>query len=279
MPAVIQLMTRMMLYNTLLCCGLDPDLNKIPTSIRGTPEERVLKFLKDVVDVTAEHVCAYKAQKAFFDMLIGGHEVLAEVITYIHSKHSGIPVIVDCKIGDIGNTMQAYTHNLFGLLQADGLLVNPYMGDDALLPLGEYADKAIIVLAKTSNPAGDGIIQDVILSDGRPLWQYVLDLIITRWNRNGNMIPTLSSTVGLDMAAVRRQIPNNMPILLAGVGAQGGNYNDLSRLVNRQGVGVFVGSSRGILYPPSQRDHSWLSEVEMAAIELKDRLNHARGAV
>lgn len=271
-----QILERMKSHNTLLCCGLDPDLKRMPPEIIGrktSDEEKVFEFLRGVVDVTASHVCAYKAQKAFFDVLAGGHDVLKKLIDYIHTSHPGIPVIVDCKIGDIENTMEAYIRNLFGSLQADGIVVNPYMGDDVVLPLTELTDKAIVVIVKTSNPSG-GIVQDVTLQNGQPFWRHVLDLVVNRWNRNTNMIPVLSSTVGLNMAEIRPLIPDGMPILLAGVGAQGGNYADLRNLLNSEGVGVFINSSRGILYPQSRQP--WRIAIEKAAVELQEALNNER---
>lgn len=272
-----QILERMKTHDTLLCCGLDPDLKKMPPAIIGrntSDEEKVLAFLWGVIDVTASHVCAFKAQKAFFDVLSGGHDVLKELIDYIHTSNPGIPVIVDCKIGDIENTMEAYIQNLFGSLKADGIVVNPYMGDDVMLPLVELADKSIVVLVKTSNPSG-GIVQDVILQDGQPLWQHMLNLVVNRWNRSENMIPVLSSTVGLNMEELRAIVPDNMPILLAGVGAQGGSYADLRKLLNSEGVGVFVNSSRSILYP-QQSQQSWQNAVEKVAVELKEALNKER---
>jgi len=271
-----QILERMKSHNTLLCCGLDPDLKRMPPELVGkeiSDEDKVLEFLQATVDVTAPHVCAYKVQKAFFDVLAGGHDVLKKLIGYIHTSHPGIPVIVDCKIGDIENTMVAYIQNLFGSLQADGIVVNPYMGDDVVLPLTELADKSIVVIVKTSNPSG-GIVQDVALQNGQPLWRHILDLVVNRWNRNTNMIPVLSSTVGLNMAEIRPLIPDGMPILLAGVGAQGGNFADLRNLLNSEGIGVFVNSSRDILYPKSQQH--WQIAIEEATVGLKEALNNER---
>jgi len=273
-----QILERMKTHDTLLCCGLDPDLKKMPPEIIGrqtSDEDKVFEFLRGVVDVTASHVCAYKAQKAFFDVLAGGHDVLKKLIDYIHTSHPGIPVIVDCKIGDIENTMAVYIQNLFGLLQADGIVVNSYMGDDVVLPLVELTNKSIVVLVKTSNPSG-GIVQDVVLQNGQPLWRHVLDLVVNRWNRNTNMIPVLSSTVGLNMEELRALVPDKMPILLAGVGAQGGSYANLRKLLNSEGVGVFVNSSRSILYS-QQSQQSWQSAVEKAAVGWKEVLNKERG--
>lgn len=271
-----QIFERMRTNNTLLCCGLDPDLRKMPLELIGekiSDEEKVLKFLQVVIEATASHVCAYKAQKAFFDVLPDGHDVLKKLIDYIHTSYPGIPVIVDCKIGDIKNTMEAYIKNLFGSLRADGIVVNPYMGDDVLLPLAELADKSIVVLVKTSNPSG-GVVQDVVLQSGQPLWRHILDLVVNRWNHNANMVPVLSSTVGLNMTEIRPLIPDKMPIFLVGVGTQGGNYADLHNLLNSDGIGVFVNLARNILYPQSREP--WQIAIEKAAVELKEALNNER---
>lgn len=264
--------------NSLLCCGLDPDLSKIPNepSYKELSDERkVVSFLKSVVDLTAPNVCAYKIQKAFFDRFPLGHDALKETISYIHTNHKGIPAIVDCKIGDIGNTMQAYLDNLFNELHADGIVVNPYMGDDVMKPMVQYPNKAIVVLAKTSNPGG-GVVQDVLTKDGIPMWQHVLKLTTERWNESGNMIPVISSTVGLDMTNVRKLIPDYMPILLAGVGAQGGTYVDLSKLLNSQRSGVFVNSSRGIIYAKAESRQAWQDAISESSKVLKEALNKER---
>lgn len=259
--------------STRLCVGLDPDLGKLPSVIRksGDSAEQTYNFLLGVVGSTADLVCAYKPQKAFFDLLPGGHEVLKTIINHIHSYHPRIPVIIDCKVGDIDNTMAAYAANIFGKLGADGIIVNPYMGDDVFTPLREYADKAIVVLVKTSNP-GATVIQDALLRSGRTLWQYVLEQVVDRWNQNNNLIPVLSATAGLDFASVRRQIPDQMPILLAGGGVQGGSFADLPKLLNSSGHGVFVNSSRGILYPPDLDDGDWKAAIRAAAQRFKAEL-------
>lgn len=262
--------------NTRLCVGLDPDLTKFSKEILSastTPDQKIYDFLTGVVDVTAGYVCAYKAQKAFFDLVPGGQEVLMEVIAYAHTHYPEIPVIVDCKVGDIENSMAAYAATIFSKLGADGIVVNPYMGDDVLEPLKEYADKAVVVLAKTSNPGGS-IVQDVVLQSGLPFWQHVLELIVHRWNTNGNLIPVISSTADIRLDEVRLQIPDMMPILFAGVGAQGGSLSGVKQLLNSEQSGVFVNSSRGIIFSqPSQPDVDWKIGVKEAAIRLMLELN------
>ena len=276
MKANDQLFKQMKLKNTLLCCGLDPDLKKMPLEItkkETSDEDKVLEFLIGVVDVTAPHICAYKIQKAFFDILNQGHGVLKKITEYIHVTYPGIPVFIDCKIGDIENTMKVYIQNLFDSIKADGIVVNPYMGEDVMLPLIKMADKSIIVLVKTSNPSGR-IIQDVILQNGQPLWRYILNLVVNHWNGKRNIIPVLSSTEELNFTEIRSLLPDKMPILLAGVGTQKGSYANLYELLNSEGIGVFINSSRSILYPKSSKP--WKIAIEEVAIKMKEELNRRR---
>jgi orotidine-5'-phosphate decarboxylase len=158
-------------------------------------------------------------------------------------------------------------------MMADGILVNPYMGNDVIQPLMDHTNKAIVVLAKTSNPGG-GVIQNVVLHNGQLLWEYILEQIVGPWNKHRNMIPVLAATANLDMGRYRSLIPNLTPILLAGVGTQGGNTSNVRGLLNNEGVGVFVNSSRGILY--ANTHDTWQQSVEAAAVKLKITLNTAR---
>jgi len=263
-------------HNTLLCCGLDPDMRKFPQEItqrHQSDEKKTLRFLCGVVDATAKHVCAYKAQKAFFDLLNCGHSTLKQLIQYIHAHYPEIPVIVDCKIGDIENTMDAYLRIVFGALKADGIVLNPYMGDDAIIPAAKFREKAIVVLVKTSNPSG-GIVQDVVLQNGMRLWQHTLDLVTNRWNFNKNIIPVIASTTGNDLRQIRNLLPDEMLVLLAGIGAQGGDLKCLRSLLNSKSSGVFINSSRGVLYPPL--GEHWMTAIEKSAVEIKNRLNQER---
>lgn len=278
MTAVDSLMARMGTADTLVCCGLDPDVRRLPAEIMNdcaTDAERVQRFLGEVISLAGPHVCAFKAQKAFFDAMDGGHEVLRNAVSQIHRDHPDVPVFVDCKVGDIDNTMDAYTRFILGELEADGILVNPYMGDEVLGAFDAYQDRAVVVLARTSNP-GASIVQDVRLNDGRTLWEYVLELIVDRWNVHGNLIPVISSTADLDLVSVRRKVPSDMPILLAGVGAQGGDYSDLQTLLNGDDIGVFVNSSRGLLYPPNPQDRPWQEAIRHSIIDFKATLNSHR---
>ncbi len=265
--------------NTLACCGLDPDIDKMPREFfrRKNWSEMftVRPFLEVVIDLTASHVCCYKVQKAFFDIFPGGHDLLKYTIAYIHTHHPELPVFVDAKIGDVGNTMDIYLRTIFGELDADGVVVNPYLGDDVMWPFAELPDKAAIVTVKTSNPDA-AIVQDVILQDGRPLWKYILELTANRWNGAGNMVPVIGSTADIDMSDVRRIIPDEMPVLFAGYGVQGGTTKHLRQLLDSERSGVFVNSSRGILYPYDVQDLRWRDTVVQAVKALQSTLNIER---
>lgn len=262
--------------NSLVCCGLDPDIKRIPDDIfrrYATDETRIMNFLASVIDITIPHVCAYKIQKAFFDSLDNGHRLLKDVVAYIKS-HNSCPVFLDCKIGDIDNTMNAYLYNAFDELQVDGVVVNPYMGDDVLAPFAQLQEKAAIVLVKTSNNGGD-VVQNITLPNGQMLWEHILELLVNRWNAASNLIPVLSSTANLNYS-IRSVIPNDMPILLAGFGAQGGDTYHMKALLNKENSGVFVNSSRGLLYPYAKSDNDWTQKIENAVLTMKNQLNDVR---
>lgn len=266
--------------DTLACVGLDPDLTKIPLSItspHASDEVKVSRFLREVIDITGPHVCAYKVQKAFFDVFPKGHELLTKIVAYAQEKYPEVMVFIDAKVGDIDNTMEAYLRNIFEEIRADGLVINPYMGDDVLRPFESLGNKAGVVLVKTSNP-GASVVQDTVLPDGRTLWQYVLGLVAERWNKGANLIPVLSSTADVDLSGVRQIIPDDMPILFAGYGVQGGNLNHFRQLLDSTGRGVFVNSSRGILYPYDPAETEWRQRILNTAIELKETLNRGRSA-
>ena len=271
---------RMEKNDSLVCVGLDPDPSKMPDEIMNLKEmeleEKVLIFLKTIVDLSADNICAYKVQKAFFDVFDNGHKLLQDIVEYIHVEYPGVPVFIDCKIGDTGNTMKSYMHNLFDIINADGVVVNPLMGDDVLEPFIEDENKVGIVLVQTSNPKAK-IVQELKLANGKELWQEILDLTLERWNLNNNLIVVLSSNSSdTNFSEVRQKIPQQTPILLAGVGSQGGDSSVLKDLLNEEKRGVFVNSSRGILYPYAKDDLNWRQKVKMSLFKLKNELNQIR---
>lgn len=265
--------------NSLVCVGLDPDITKIPLELsqaHQSDEDALSAFLKEIIDLTAPHCCCFKLQKAFYDQFDRSHKLLRTTIQYIHDNYPTIAVYVDCKIGDIGNTMKAYISFLFNDLQTDGVVVNPYMGDEVVEPFIQDQKKIGIILIKTSN-AGAKTVQDLPLSNGKKLWEEILQITVERWNKNNNLMIVLGSNANRqDYSLIRSKIPQAMPILLTGIGFQGGDPNVLKQLLNDQKRGVIVNSSRDILYPYDPSNLHWRSAVLKAVIDLKNMLNEIR---
>jgi orotidine-5'-phosphate decarboxylase len=267
---------RILKSNSMVCVGLDPDLSKMPSALSQkytNAEELTFEFLKRVIDITASHACSFKLQKAFYDYLDHGHTVLRDTVAYIKQNYPDIPVFIDCKIGDTDNTMKTYMTLLFDDIKADAVVINPYMGDDVLEPFMQDARKAAIVITQTSNPNAK-VVQELELKNGKKLWQEMLDLTLDRWNVNNNLIVVVSSnSKSSNLSEIRARIPQEVPILLAGIGLQGGDPKILKGLLNENGRGVFVNSSRGILYPYEKENTEWEKAILNAVIELKDGLN------
>jgi orotidine-5'-phosphate decarboxylase len=172
--------------------------------------------------------------------------------------------------------MKAYMQLMFDDIKADAVVINPYMGDDVFEPFMLDGHKTAIVLVQTSNPQAK-IVQEQALTNGKKLWEEILSLTIHRWNKKNNLMVVLSSNTALqDYQHIRAQIPQDMPILLAGIGAQGGNPEIMKQLLNKEKRGVFVNSSRGILYPYTIQDVQWEEKVLSAVIDLKNTLNAIR---
>ena len=242
----------------MLCVGLDPVIDKIPDSARpsvghGGPRESIVAFNRAIIDATHDLVCAYKPNSAFYEAHGDeGFAALRETIFYIREVAPGVPVILDAKRGDIGNTNDGYVGAAFGYLSADAITVHPYLGKDALQPLLDHAEKGIIVLCRTSN-AGAGEFQDLQI-DGEPLYQIVAKRVASDWNTNGNCGLVVGATYPEELRAVR-EIAEDMPILIPGIGAQNG---DLTACVkagkDKKGAGMIIAASRAVIYASSGKD-------------------------
>ena len=255
--------------NTGVCVGIDPDPVKIPIECK---DKGLMYFINEVVSLTQDVACAYKLQRAFFDLYEKGPALIAEATKLIHEK-SGKPVFVDAKIGDTGNTMNAYLGLLLKNSDADGITVNPYMGDEVFQSLAPYSDRGILVLLRTSNPNASSV-QDILVEDKIPLWSYLLGTAMSRWNNDQNIIPVLSGNVNLQ--GVREKIGDSTPVLYAGVGAQQGDVSKISYLLNSQKSGVFVNSSRGIVFPYSPEDAGWRDKIRNEALDLAEKIKEAK---
>jgi orotidine-5'-phosphate decarboxylase len=256
--------------NSLVCVGLDPEPAKFPAHLREHPDA-VFEFNRVIVDATADLVCCYKPQIAHFAAL-GAESTLTRLIEHIHANHPGVPVILDAKRGDIGSTAQNYAIEAFERYRADAVTVNPYLGRDSVQPFLDRADRGVIVLCRTSN-AGAGDLQDLDV-DGRPLYQHVAEKVARDWNDNGNCALVVGATWPKQLGEVRA-IVGDVPFLVPGVGAQGG---DVEQLVDNgktaDGTGLMISSSRAILYAGSGEDFA--DAARAATLALRDQINRCR---
>ncbi|MGI9318592.1 MAG: orotidine-5'-phosphate decarboxylase [bacterium] len=235
--------------NSLLCVGLDPDLEKIPGSVVGP--DRLFAFNRQIIDATAPWVCAYKPQIAYY-AAIGAENELSQSIDYIEENYPEILVILDAKRGDIGATASMYAREAFERYRADAVTVNPYMGGDTLEPFLAYQDKGVIVLCRTSNP-GSGDIQALQTNDGT-VATLVAQMAAEKWNRHGNVGLVVGATYPEQIAEVRQRV-GDMPLLIPGIGAQGGNLSQVLKCgLDQSGLGLLINASRSIIYAGAEED-------------------------
>jgi orotidine-5'-phosphate decarboxylase len=256
--------------DSLVCVGLDPEPAKFPGRF-ARDNDAVFNFCLAIVDATAEHACAFKPQIAHFAAL-GAEDALRRLIAHIHTAHPNVPVILDSKRGDIGSTAQHYASEAFDRYAADAVTVNPYLGRDSMQPFLDHADKGVVILCRTSNP-GAGDLQDLEV-DGVPLYQHVARKIATEWNAHGNCALVVGATWPEQLKAVR-DIVGDVPFLVPGVGAQGGDVAAVvSNARTADGTGLIVSSSRAILY--ASRDDDFAEAAARAARSLRDEINRYR---
>jgi orotidine-5'-phosphate decarboxylase len=259
---------------SLVCVGLDPEPAKFPARFAGDADA-VFAFCRDIVDATARYACCFKPQVAHFAAL-GAEAALERLIAHVHAAHAGIPVILDAKRGDIGSTAQRNAIEAFDRYGADAVTANPYLGHDSLQPFLDRADKGVVVLCRTSNP-GAGDLQDLIVSGeggGRPLYQHVAEKVAREWNGHGNCMLVVGATWPEQLREVRA-IAGDLPFLVPGVGAQGGDAEAVVRNAKTaDGTGLVVSSSRAILYASAGDDYA--EAAAAAARDLRDTLDRAR---
>jgi orotidine-5'-phosphate decarboxylase len=258
--------------DSLVCVGLDPEIERFPRHIAAQPSP-IFHFNKAIIDATADLVCAYKPQFAHY-AAYEAEDQLERTIEYIHRAYPGVPVILDSKRGDVGNTAERYAIEAFERYGADAVTVNPYMGSDALEPFLRHEDKGVLILCRTSN-SGARDLQDLPVGE-RKLYQVVAELTARRWNSRGNCGLIVGATYPADLAAVRA-IVADLPLLVPGVGAQGG---DVAQAVangqTRAGTGLIMSSSRAILYASSGEDFALAARA--ATQRLRTEINACRTA-
>jgi orotidine-5'-phosphate decarboxylase len=250
---------------SLLCVGLDPD----PSRLKGAP---VATFLQAVIEATQDLVCAYKPNLAFFEALgTGGMQTLLEALRGVPAH---IPIIADAKRGDIASTSGFYAQALFEVYGFDAATVSPYLGQDSVEPFLEYEDRCVFLLCRTSNPGAEDL-QGLRLEDGRPLFEAVAELA-NRWNARGNVGLVVGATWPQELERIRAICPD-LPILLPGVGGQGGDVGQALRAgLDAEGGGVIINSSRQILYASLGDDFAEVAGK--AALDLRDEINRQRDA-
>ncbi len=249
---------------SLLCVGLDPDPKRLPVA-------DVFAFNKAIIDATADLVCAYKPNLAFYEALgTAGMEALKATVDYVPDA---IPVIGDAKRGDVGNTAQAYARALFDFFGFDAVTVNPYLGSDSLAPFLEYADRGVFVLCRTSNP-GAADFQDLSCGEERrPLFEMVA-LWARQRNRSGEVGLVVGATCPDELRRVRQLCPG-MVLLVPGVGVQGGDLElAVSCGVDSQGERAIISSSRQVIYASDGIDFA--AAARRAALELQHLINKFR---
>ena len=261
--------------DSVVCVGLDPESARFPAHLRSD-SDAVFTFCRAIVDATADLVCAFKPQIAHFAAL-AAEDALQRLIAHIHSHHPGVPVILDAKRGDIGSTAQNYAIEAFDRYGADAVTVNPYLGRDSVQPYLDRADKGVIILCRTSNP-GARDLQDLLVGDQghgeRKLYQHVADMVARDWNANGNCALVVGATYPQEIADVRQRV-GDMPLLVPGVGAQGGDVEAVVRNgKTADGCGLLVSSSRAILYAGGGEDFAQAARA--ATLALRDETNRYR---
>lgn len=259
--------------DSLVCVGLDPEPARFPAHLRDDPDA-VFAFCRAIVDATADLACAFKPQIAHFAAL-ESERVLERLVAHIHEAHPGVPVILDAKRGDIGSTAAHYASEAFDRYGADAVTVNPYLGRDSLQPFLDRADKGVVILCRTSNP-GARDLQDLDVG-GRTLYQHVAETVAREWNANGNCALVVGATWPAELADVRARV-GDLPLLVPGVGAQGGDVEAVVRHgCTQAGDGLMVSSSRAILYARSGVDFA--AAARTAATSLRDHINRHRRAI
>ena len=264
--------------DSMLCVGLDPDPKQFPASIKGKGGA-ILAFCREIVDATSDFGCAFKPQIAYF-AAHGAEDQLAQLIDHIHRQHPQVPVILDSKRGDIGSTAQQYAIEAFDRYQADAVTVNPYMGFDSVEPYLKYANKGVIVLCRTSNPGGSDLqfleVNEKDRTEKELLYQRVARLASSQWNKTGQLGLVVGSTSPEEIAKVRA-IVGEMPLLIPGIGAQGGDIPatvQAGTIPNAPGTGMIINSSRAILY--ASQDGNFADAARQAAIATRDALRAAK---
>lgn len=266
MTAVEKLNARIDQVGSLLCIGLDSDLMQIPSRFFSQPNPQ-FAFNRWIIDQTHMYVSAYKPNIAFYEARgVDGLNELQMTMDYLRENHPSILTICDAKRGDISSTNNGYVQAIFDRLGFDAITLHPYLGGEALQPFLDRRDKGCIILCRTSN-AGSGELQTLNV-DGKPFWELVAEKTRDRWNKNHNCMLVMGATFPEEIRRVRA-IVGDLPLLVPGIGAQGGNLEQTVMFgLDQNRRGLIINSSRGIIFSENP---------EASARELRDVINRYRG--
>ena len=258
---------------SMLCVGFDPDPKRLPPSLQGNAEG-IYEFCREIADATADLVCAFKPQFAYFASQRAEAQ-LEKLIKHLKDQYPHIPVILDSKRGDIGSTADHYALEAFDRYGADAVTVNPYMGFDTIEPYLKHTGKGVIVLCRTSNPGGSDLQFLNVAPNGEPLYLHVAKLAAQEWNGSEQISLVVGATFPEEIAKVRA-IVGDMPLLIPGIGAQGGDIDatvSAGKITGKPGAGMIINSSRAILYASSGADFAQAARA--VAMSTRDALRAA----
>ena len=262
-----RLADRIASVDSVVSVGLDSQLDRLPEHLQDHDLPQ-WAFNRRIIDATHEHAACYKPNAAFYESA-DGWRALRETVAYAHGKD--VPVLLDAKRADIGNTTRQYAAILD---EVDAITVNPYMGQDSLQPFFDRADKGVFVLCRTSNPGREDF-QDLELDAGGTLYEHVADRAV-EWNDHDNVGLVVGATGPDELEALRERVPS-LPFLVPGVGAQGGDAKAaVEHGLRDDGVGL-VNSSRGIIFAGEDEGEEFAAAAGQSAKQLKQRLNQHRG--
>lgn len=270
-----QLLRAERVNRSLLCVGLDPDPARFPGAMKND-RARIYDFCAAIVDATRDLVIAYKPQIAYF-AAHGAEAQLEQLIAYIHESAPEVPVLLDAKRGDMQSTAEQYATEVFDRYRADAVTISPLLGFDSIEPYLRRAGKGVILLCRTSNPGGADL-QDLRLESGEKVYERIATLAAGEWNRGGEVGLVVGATYPAEIARVRELAPT-LPLLIPGIGAQGGDPAATVRAGWRGHAGattgpIIVSSSRAVLYAGDGSDFATASR--RAAQAARDQLEGAR---
>ncbi|MBI5357905.1 orotidine-5'-phosphate decarboxylase [Candidatus Saccharibacteria bacterium] len=247
--------------NSLLCVGLDPAIDKMPAQFTNS-DKPFFEFNKAIIDATADQVCCYKPNSAFYEAKgASGIEQLKETCDYIKQNYPEIPIILDAKRADIGNTNAGYVAFAFDYLGADAITLNPYMGKSALQPFLDRGDKGCVILCRTSNEGAEEFQSLEVGSEN--LSQKVAKNVASIWNENNNCLLVIGATNAHEVANLRQVVGSEITFLVPGIGAQGGDLEaTLKAGLNTDGKGLIISASRSIIYASNNEDFAQAARSE-----------------